>query len=204
MKRPVPVMAAVCLALLPLLAACSPDAAPQSTATPGRTVTAAPPAEPSPTPSPEVQDLSDPDLGIVFEDVPTDLTGDDADVYTTVATFQVEYWRTMTTNAVSPAFAVIGAAEISTLMEQIVATNVGVDARIGGVFRTRLSEVVVDGDDATVVACDDYAAVTFEDADGPDTPESAGFGEPTLKTVSLTRQADGPWLVGASVPEGTC
>jgi hypothetical protein len=185
------------------LAGCTSQAAdtPAASTSPPPATTVAP--TPEATPASTVADLSDPELGILFEDVPA-LTGDEADVYRTVATFQVEYWRTMTTNTVSPGAGVVAAPEMVAVLERI-ATNNGADsAQIGGTFRTRVSDVEVDGDVATALTCDMYADVTFADVNGSATPEEAGFGDNILLKDTLRRTPEGRWVLGTSERTGTC
>lgn len=193
---------AVCLGML-VLAGCTSQAQepPGLTATPTAEPSAS--ATPEPTATPETQDLSNPELGIVFDDVPA-LTGDEADVYNLVATYQLEYWRTMTTNTVSPAFGVIGSADVQAVMNRIATNNAADSVDIGGTFRTRVSDVAVEGDSATATTCDDYREATFADADGPDTPETAGFAEPRLKSLQIQRLEGNRWLVGTSEVTGSC
>lgn len=189
------------------LAACSSVEAPAAESTRGLSASASTAPSVSSanhTPSSDAQDMTDPDLGIVFADVPV-LRGDEADVYNVIATYEKEYWRTMTTNDVSPAFSVIGSAAVQTLMSGIVDENVAVQADIGGTFQARVSDVAVSGDTAVGRACDDYAAATFTDADGPDTPAEAGFGETRLKEMTLSRvAAERRWVVETVKVLGPC
>ena len=79
---------------------------------PGLTASPTVSATPTPTPTPTAEefteelgvvfDFSDPDLQLVFEDVPRELTGDAADVYNAIALWVRESWRSITTNQVSP------------------------------------------------------------------------------------------------------
>ncbi|MBO0919705.1 hypothetical protein J1G42_02555 [Cellulomonas sp. zg-ZUI222] len=184
------------------LAGCTSQAVEPPGLTASPTPQASAEATPEPTPESSTQDMSDPELGIIFDDVPT-LTGDEADVWNTVATYQVEYWRTMTTNTVSPAFAVIASADVQAVMERIATNNTADAVDIGGTFRTRVSDVTVTGDTATAAVCDDYRDATFADADGPDTPETAGFGYPRRETVQLQRLGD-RWVIGTTAGEGSC
>jgi len=174
---------------------------PGLTASPTSVATSAP--TPSETvPASQTPDPSDPELGIVFEDVP-DLTGDEADVWNTAATYRVEYWRTMTTNTVSPGFGAIAFGDTLEVMENIAATNAGISAQIGGTFRTRVFDVTITGDEASAMACDMYADVTFASVEGPATPQEAGFGENRLLRMPMKR-IDDRWLIGPSTREGTC
>lgn len=174
---------------------------------PGLTASPTPSPTPSPEPEPtapvsETQDLSDPEAGIVFEDVPV-LTGDEAAVWNTAATFQREYWQLMRTNTASPGFSAIAFGDVVARMEEIAANNAADSVQIGGTYRTRVSDVTITGDEASVLVCDMYADVTFSDHRGPATPEEAGFGENILLRKPL-RKLDGRWMLGPSVREGTC
>lgn len=168
-------------------------------------VVTTPIATPTPTPTPdsETQDLSDPGLGIAFDEAPV-LTGEEAEVYNLVATYQLEYWRTMSTNTVSPGLAVIASTDIQAIMADVAVSNAADLVDIGGTFRTRVADVTIDGDSATATACDDYRESTFADQDGPDTPQSAGFADPRLKLVTLQRVPDGRWIVATTERTGTC
>ncbi|WP_456789189.1 hypothetical protein [Cellulomonas sp. P5_C5] len=150
-----------------------------------------------------VKDLSDPELGIVFEDVPV-LEGDAADVYNWIATYNKEYWRTLTTNSLSPAASILASAEVRARLQQIAENNAADQAVVGGVLHSRISNIVVDGDTATGTICDDYRDATFADVNGTYTPEEAGFGGTPHKTLTLTREAEDRWIVGKSEVEGTC
>jgi len=178
------------------------------------TVTAEPTPEASPTPTPTpsptsivgvVVDMSDPELGIVFDDIPA-LSGDEADVYNWIATFEQEYWRTLKTNEASPAFDVFTSADVKARMEEIAANNTAGQSKVGGVFHVRISDVSVDGDTARAATCDDYGQVTPEDADGPQTLEEVGLAEPVLLEVTLARNTagEGLWTIQTSRQVGTC
>lgn len=164
-------------------------------------------ATPTPTPTATtgvVVEKSDPALGIVFKDPPV-VQGDAADVYNWIATFEKEYWRTMTTNEVSPAFTVMASAEIQARMQQVAADNLNVKARIGGVFHATIANISVDGDIARGTTCDDYKDVTFSNSAGSDTPESAGFGENWLIEATLVRgPVAGQWSIQSEKKLGTC
>ena len=175
-------------------------------------LTASPTATPTPTPTPSptsiagtVVDLSDPELGIVFEDVP-DLSGDEADVYNWVATFEVEYWRTMTTNQVSPAFSVFASPEVRAEIEGLVTDNVADGWVVEGVYRVTVNDIAVTGDTATAKVCDDYSSVTVIDNEGPVTLDDAGVGTPLLVEVALARNpaTDNLWTIGDTSLVGSC
>ena len=177
---------------------------------PGLTASPSATRTPTPTPSPTsiagtVVDLSDPELGIVFEDVP-DLSGDEADVYNWVGTYKVEYWRAMRTNTMSPAFAVFASPEAQAEIEGLVAENAADGWVVEGVYRVAISDVAVTGDAATAMVCDDYTDVTVTDNDGPVTLEDAGVATPLLLEVTLARNpvAEGLWMVGNTSLVGSC
>jgi len=148
--------------------------------------------------------MSDAKLGIVFHDVPR-LTGAEAQVYNTLSVGQTEYWRTMTTNAVSPAFAIIGSGTVQNEMQEIVATNTKGKITIGGVFNTTVSDVKVKGDTATGVTCDDYKDMTVKDPKGSYTPDQVGYGTPSRSDVTLQRiPGKDVWKIQRSVVDGSC
>ena len=202
------VVAGMCAVMALVVAGCTGDDPdlPGLTASP----TATPTPTPTPTPSPTsiagtVVDLSDPELGIVFEDVP-DLSGDEADVYNWMSTYRAEYWRTMRTNEPSPAFSVFTSPELQAEMARLAAENVADGWTVDGEFHVTIGDVAVDGDTATATTCDDYSAVTVTDAEGPVTLEEAGVDVPLLLEATLTRSAhaDGMWMVLTTDRVGTC
>jgi len=163
---------------------------------------------PTPTPAPTADPdgilvESDPEMGIVFEDVPT-LTGAEADVYDTVALYEKAYWTTMTTNQVNPLFDTIASPELKTMMEQIAATNAGISADIGGTYRVRISQITV-GDDGTAgaILCSDFSSVTFADPNGTYPPGEVGYGE-RRRSVYTLRDLTTHWQVTTDVRDGTC
>jgi hypothetical protein len=172
--------------------------------------TVAPTATPAPTPTPTVAAtgvvlvLSDPALGIVFEAAPA-LEGDAADVYNWLATYEKEYWRTLTTNVTSPAFSVIASTELTALMERIAASNANDQSRVGGVFHVSISGISVDGDVAHGTTCDSCRDVTFADAKGSQTLEENGVSQPRLLEATLARgDVDGQWIIHTQTRIGTC
>lgn len=169
---------------------------------------------PTPTPTPTstdsqiagtVVDLSDPELGIVFEDVP-DLTGDEADVYNWVSTFELEYWRTLSTNEPSPAFSVFTSPEVQAGMATMAASNAEQGLTFAGTFHARVSAIVVTGDTATAITCDDYRDVTISGPDGPRSLESEGADVPVRSEVGLARSTTGVgvWTVLTNTSAGSC
>ena len=183
---------------------------PGLTASPTATPTPPPTPTPSPTPSPTsiagtVVDLSDPELGIVFEDVP-DLSGDGADVYNWLATFEVEYWHALVTDELSPALDVFTSPETKADLAQIAASNSADGTEFGGVFHVTVGGIRVDGDTAVGTTCDDYREVTVADSTGPLTLEEEGMDVPILIEYTLSRHptANGVWIVGASRGLGSC
>ena len=175
-------------------------------------LTASPTATPTPTPTPSptsiagtVVDLSDPELGIVFEDVP-DLSGDEADVWNWISTYEVEVWRALTTNRLSPAVEVIAAPEVVSAMEQGAAANAENEISVGGTFHVTVSGIRVDGDTAVGSVCHDYRDVTFADPAGEYTPDEVGFGDRKAVDLTLQRRPDaiGVWTITVSEPASTC
>ena len=112
-------------------------------------------------------------LGIVFTDVP-DLTGDEADVYNWVATYQLEYWRTLTTNTVSPAFEPHRLRDVQATMERIVRNNTENGQGSAGCSRRGSSTSPSTGTPRRATTCDDFSDGTFADPDGTYTPKRRG------------------------------
>lgn len=197
------------LALVGVLAGCTgggQEPAGLSTATAEPSPTTASTPSPSPTSIVgQMQDMSDPELGIVFDDAPA-LSGDEADVYNWVATFEQEYWRTLKTNQASPAFSVFTSADVQARMAEIAANNAAGQSKVGGVFHVRISDISVDGDSASATTCDDYGQVLPEDGDGPQTLDEVGLAVPVLLQVTLTRNTagDGLWTIETSTQVGKC
>ena len=112
---------ALTLGVLLLTGCTSPAAEPPGlTASPTSTPTSSPTPEPSPTDG--IQVSSDTEAGIVFDDVP-DLTGDEAEVYNWIATYQKAFWETLRTNEVSATFAAFTSTEIQDTMARIASDN---------------------------------------------------------------------------------
>ncbi len=190
----------VSMVVLVGVAACAPATEPLPGLTASATATETP--IPTPTSTPTV-DYSNAELGIVFEDDP-DLTGAEAEVYHWAAEYETEYWRTLTTNTVSPKFSTIASPEVQALMQQVVDKNVGIQAKIGGVFHVEMREITVDGETARAVACADYRDATFADATRSYTPDEAGFGGTTREELTLARVADQTWVVLTSAISSPC
>jgi len=178
------------------------------------TVTAdpSPEVEPTPTPTPTptsivgvVLDMSDPELGIVFDAVP-DLSGDEADVYNWIATYRQEYWRTLVTNEASPAFAVFTSPEIRARMSEIAANNTADQSVWDGEFHVTISDISVDGDTASGTSCDDYRQVTVEEPEGVLGPDVTGHDVPRLLRVNLVRNSlgEGLWSIESTEGLGEC
>ncbi len=201
-------------AVLLVVAACSGGGSemPGLTASPSVTESTTP--SPSPTSSAEptelpeelgvVFDLSDPELGIVFEDVPTGLTGDAADVHNAIALFTREVWRSVVTHVVSPVIYEMASAEVIGALEADAETNEATGSIFGGVHRATITDIRVDGDTATGSVCRDYRDGTFANAEAEYTPDEAGFGEPRLYTHTLVNLGGGVWRVQSTERAGTC
>lgn len=197
LRTTVPVLVTVVV----LAAGCSS----QAVEPPGLTATPTPSASSSPSATADADpalEPSDPELGIVFEDVPQ-LSGAEVDVYNAAAAYQKEYWRMMTTNTVGPGFDVLASPEVKAMMQRIATQNTGLELVIRGVLRTRISGVVVEGQSATVAVCDDYREVTASDPNGTYTSQEVGLVN-TAKQLVVASLGGGVWMVRDSVPAGTC
>ena len=182
-----------------MLAGCTwVSTAPTTPPTPSATHT------PTPSPSSSAMEQSDPGLGIVFLDPPT-LTGEQVDVYNWIATYDKEYWRTLTTNQVSPALAIMASAEVQTQMQQMATENANTQSQATGTFEVHIIDVTVDGDTARGSECDSFGKVTFADNTGPRTLESEGVGQPANMELTLRRgAAPHQWMIVTSTRTGSC
>lgn len=186
-----------------LLTGCTPSDEPTATAAPTPTATSTPTPAPSPTPTDGIQVHSDPNTGIVFEDVP-DLTGDEAEVYNWIAMHQNAFWDTLRTNQVSSMYAPLASAEVQEIAAGIAADNSANGVRIGGEFHTRISDIVVSGDTATGKVCDDFRQATFTTDAGEFTAADVQLDVPERGTVELLRRGEGAWYVTRVTGDGTC
>ena len=181
---------------------------------PGLTASPTVSATPTPTPTPTAEefteelgvvfDFSDPDLQLVFEDVPRELTGDAADVYNAIALWVRESWRSITTNQVSPYLYESSSAAVIESVEADVALAVERGNTIGGVHRVTVGDVVVDGEAATGTACRDFREGSFVNANGSHDPADVGFGVPALMEYSLVDRGEGVWWIESITEVGTC
>lgn len=200
MNRP-SVLVAVGVSVL-LLGACSaPAEETASDPTPTAVETATPTPTPTPTPTVEAEPAGP---EIVVDEAA--LEGDAKDVHGWVETFTTEVWRTLTTNEVSPAFSIPPLAAARAQMDALVATNTAAQAQVGGTLHAAISDVVVTGDDATAVVCEDYSDVTYADAEGPKSPEQLVENVRRKVTVTLVRSPQGPgiWALTGYEDAGTC
>lgn len=179
-----------------------------SSADPGMPgLTASPTTTPTPTAAPSptgVLETSDLDLGIVYDETP-DVAGDEADVYNWVAVYEKEYWRTMTTNEVGPAFDVIASPELKASLQALAQSNVDDKWVVDGTLHVTIDSIVVQGDTATASVCRDYAETTASEDGRAMTLEESGAATPLRRDLTLQRVAgEGRWVVQTNVEAGTC
>jgi len=177
----------------------TPTATPTPAATPDAAASSAAPT------TGDVKDLSDPKLGIVFADLPT-FNGTKADVYNSLARYETEYWRTLTTNAVSGGTSEVFGPDAATSLKKIAAQNTKNKSDIGGTFRSTITDIKVaaNGGHATATVCDNFDDATFKDPDGTYTPHEVGF-DPTRKEVTVVPGVvDGTWRIYQIKTVGKC
>lgn len=196
-------LSALTVGALLLLTACSSGAVepPGLTASPSPTATPSP--TPEPTPTDGIQVHSDAEAGIIFDDVP-DLTGEQAEVYNWIATYQKAFWQTLRTNEVAGTFAAFTSAEIQDTMARIVSNNTRDSVTIAGEFHTRISEIVVTEGTATALVCDDFRQATFTTPEGTFDATEAQQDVPQLGKVELLRIEAGNWYINRETSAGTC
>jgi len=189
------------LVVITLMTGCTSTAKDPTGPTPTPTVKS---PSPTPTPTDGPADLSDPELGIVFETAP-DLHGDAADAYDIIALFEHESWSTMTTHQISSMFSTIASTEVQAQIQTAEDWSAEHGAVYGGVLHVRVDNIVVNGDTASGSVCENYADATFADTTRTYTPEEAGFGQPWLMNMTLTRVSpEGLWRVMTIKENGTC
>lgn len=184
-----------------VLAGCSAQGHEPSTATAASTST----PEPAPSPTERTTtDLSDPELGVVFDDIPA-LTGPAASAHDAVALYQVEQWRTLTTGRVSPALAPLVSPELLRKAEYGVQRNTEAGWLFDGTLHISVADVAVDGTTATASVCRDHVEVLFLNTDGsaPKTYEEIEFPRYERLAVRLST-ADGgvTWVPEDATLEG--
>lgn len=200
------VRAALVLVVVLTAAGCTSAAVESSapTASPTSVATPSPAPTPTATPTPEpVLEQSDAELGIVLENVPAALAGAQVDVYNVAAAYQKEYWRMMRTSTAGPGFDALVAPEMRAKMQRIAAGSAEQQLTLGGVFRTSITDVVVDGDSATVRVCDDYRDVTATYPDGTYSSQEVGL-DGSVEQLTLGPSGEGAWLILDSTPAGDC
>lgn len=192
------------LVVIALTAGCSAAAEEPIGLNASPTATKSPAPAPTPTPTDGPEDMSDPEVGIVFEDIPT-ATGDAADVQNWMSAFEVESWRTTTTKIVSASLSALASGTVQENAKAIVDQNIRGENVIGGVVHVRIGEISIEGDTARGTACRNYTDVTFANPTGSDTPDEAGFGEPHRMEMTLARViGEDRWRVQTLAWNGTC
>lgn len=166
------------------------------------TATRYPTPEPTPTDGPE--DLSDPEVGIVFEDIPA-VTGDAADVHNWMSTFEVKSWSSTSTNVVSASLSAFTSGTVYEDIKAVIESNEAKENVMGGVLRVRIGDISVDGDTAKGTACRNYTDVTFANAGKTYTVQEAGRDQLRLMEMTLTRvSGEDRWTIQTLAWNGTC
>jgi hypothetical protein len=119
--------------------------------------------------------------------------------------FEKEYWRTATTNQVSPALDLIGTPEVKVQMERMAANNAKSNLAVAGTFHVVISDVAVDpgAGTATASVCNDLSQATFTDPNGSYTAAQVGVPTPIHNDLTLRRLPD-RWQITTSNENGTC
>lgn len=190
------------LVVIGLTAGCSAAAEEPIGLNASPTATKSPAPAPTPTDGPE--DMSDPEVGIVFEDIPA-VTGDAADVHNWMSAVEVEQWRSLTTTIVSASLSAYASGTVQEDMQVTVNSNKAKGNVMGGVLRVRIGDIRVDGDTAKGTACRNYTDVTFADAERTYTVQEVGRDQPRLMEMTLARvSGEDRWTVQTLGWNGTC
>lgn len=199
----------VAASVLAALAGCSGEGDPEPTPSATPEASATPEPTPTPTPSPTQdagpRDLSDPELGIEFTGLPEgDLTPETITAVEAYQHFEVEFWRALTTNSLSPVLEVVATPGVRDYVRQQTAHNMG----NGRVARGRIDVTItaVDADDelVTIESCVDLTGTEFVDEE---TGESSG-GDQSAELYDVDTKVEpygeGLWHVTSYLVEQGC
>ena len=161
----------------------------------------------SPTPSPTVEgpiDRSDPDLGIVFTDLP-DVTGDARSALDMLTLFEVEFWRAQSSGNYDSGIGLIAAPDVTSVVKAQVDGNNAGGWSLSGVLTIRAAVDQATEVSATASVCRDFSEVLFSNAGVTQSASEVGIVAGDLVEVSMSRDgADGGWTVGSYAVAGTC
>lgn len=174
---------------------------------PGLTASPSVTAE-SPTPSPTVEgpiDRSDPDLGIVFTDLP-DVSGDARSALDMLTLFEVEFWRALSTGAFDPSIGLIASPDVAAIVKAQVDGNVERGWTIDGVFHVTADIIEADAATARATMCEDFTDGIFTNDGVTYSADEIDLAEASLIEVTLSRSegADGPWTVTSYAHTDQC
>ncbi len=203
MRRTVPFIAALTVALLAGCTASDPDM-PGLTATPSAEPSAT--TSPTPTPTPTgARDLSDPELGIVFTDFPHDADEQTAAAVEAYMLFEKEFWRALTTNVVAPGPWVGASDEAIAWIQAQVGPNSANGVRLGGTLRTTSALVSADVDRVVLDVCRDVTETTVVHDDGTVDVGLAPGEDPTSGArLFLAPTSGDSWKVDTYELTGPC
>jgi hypothetical protein len=169
------------------------------------TATVAPTASPTPSETPVgPRDLSDPDLGVAFTALP-DVTGDAAVAVEVYQQFEVEFWRALTTNELSPSLDVLASPAAVDWVRAQVEPNTAHGWIATGTLEVALDTTEVAVDRVQLAVCTDWREVTFVNQDGT-VYEGDDMGEDARSgmTIVLLPTDGAAWRVETYELSGTC
>lgn len=172
-------------------------------------LTASPSATPespsaSPTPVDAPIDRSDPDLGIVFTDLP-DVTGDARSALDTLTLFEVEAWRAQKGGVMNDVISLIASSEMVALLQAQLDGNAEGGWTLSGELDVAITVEQADAQSALATVCQDWSKVISTQDGVAHTAEDLGEQGGYLFEVPMSRaSADGPWSVVYYERTGTC
>lgn len=205
MRRIGPVVAVLGLALLTGCNASEP-AEPSPTASPSPNPSA---ETPSPTPTPTAtgaSDLSDPELGVIFTEYPTDTDEDIVAAVETYMLFEKEFWRALTTNTVPPGPWVIATDDAIAWIQAQVGPNAEQGWAIAGTLRTTAA-IASSGDGRlSLDVCRDWSDTHFIHVESGDTAtnDDLGLSQRSRLTLDLIDVQGTGWKVDSHELTGEC
>ncbi|WP_138067453.1 hypothetical protein [Cellulomonas rhizosphaerae] len=187
---------------------CTGDDGTATAPVPTTSASVTPSRAPSPTPTvvptataPALADGSDPDVGMFFTALP-DVTGDEARAAETLMRFEVEFWRSMTTGAVSSALDDVASADVVQIVRNQVEGNK--DRKITTSGSASDAFVDVNSGTKTVVidVCNTMDDAVFTKGTKKTTGPEAGF-DPAIVRMEVGETPKG-WRVQSYTVRDAC
>lgn len=189
-----------------VVGACTGEQEPQESPTATSSPTTSPSPTPTPTPEPTAEgpvDRSDPELGIVFEELP-EAEDEARAALDTLTLFEVEFWRAQSSGTLGPELSLIADDQPIRVVRAQVDGNNDSGWTLGGTIR--ITAQIEDSAEqaATGTVCRDFTDVVFTHEGTEYTAEELDLDEPEEARVALSRSAEDGWVLTSYTVEDTC